>query len=61
MTTGKPGLPVSERALRVFGHHRPSKKGATLKKEGVNSGSLRQSFFSVVSTLNCTYGIYKEI
>ena len=24
MTTGKPGLPVSERTLRAFGHHRPS-------------------------------------
>jgi hypothetical protein len=34
MTTCTPGLPVSERTLRVFGHHRPSKKGASLRKEG---------------------------
>jgi hypothetical protein len=36
MTTGKPGLPVSERMLRAFGHHRRSKKGASLRKEGAN-------------------------
>ena len=46
MTTGKPGLPVSEWALRAFGHHRPSKKGVSLRKEGqilaerVNSSSV---------------------
>jgi hypothetical protein len=36
--TGKlePGLPVSERTLRAFGHHRRSKKGASLRKEGPN-------------------------
>ena len=43
MTTCTPGLPVSERALRAFGHHRPSKKGASLRKEGVNFGT-RNSF-----------------
>ena len=52
MTTGKPGLPVSERALRVFGHHRPSKKGASLRKEGVNFSRARRSFFCILSLLS---------
>ena len=42
MTTCTPGLPVSERTLRAFGHHRPSKKVASLKKEGVNFVRDRQ-------------------
>jgi hypothetical protein len=65
MTTGKPGHPVSERTLRVFGHHRLSKKGASLRKESVNFSRARlaMSMFpqSFVSTLTCTYGIYYGI
>jgi hypothetical protein len=38
MTTSTPGLPVSERTLRAFGHHRPSIKGASLRKESANFG-----------------------
>jgi hypothetical protein len=47
MTTGKPGLPVSERTLRAFGHHRRSKKGASLRKEGANSVDYMRLFLLV--------------
>jgi hypothetical protein len=37
MMTCTPGLPVSERTLRVIGRHRHSKKEAPLRKKSVNS------------------------
>ena len=69
MTTGKPGLPVSERTLRAFGHYRPSKKGASLNKEGANFGrahlvrltmsSVSFSFSSLLSLIH--YELYCAI
>ena len=62
MTTCTPGLPVSERALWAFGHHRPSKKGASLRKEGAIFGEsflIRTSLiWRMVTSLDMSIDIY---